>query len=133
MKPLYLSAVELSNFRIYGDSYAYEFPPSPGVALITGANGMGKTSFFDAVEWGLTGKVSRFSDSPTDGRRKTLDPLTRIGAPAESHRVSLQFTDGTPIDRGAGFIPDEAALARLLKRADWPSEQSRTAPPVSSR
>jgi DNA repair exonuclease SbcCD ATPase subunit len=120
MKDLYLRAAELSNFRIYGDSYAFEFPATAGITLITGANGMGKTSFFDAVEWALTGQVSRFSDIQTDARRKTLDPLTRIGAPADSHRVSLQFTDGSPIDRGAGFIPNEAQLTRLLKHPRWP-------------
>lgn len=119
MSDLYLRSVELSNFRIYGDSYAFELPDGPGVTLITGANGLGKTSFFDGVEWALTNQVSRFQDIPTDARRKELDPLTRIGAPANSHRVSLQFSDGDPIDRGAGFFPDERAIAALLKRPEW--------------
>jgi AAA domain len=116
---LYLRSVELSNFRIYGDSYAYELPDGPGVTLITGANGLGKTSFFDGVEWALTNRVNRFLDVPVDGRRKEPDPLTRIGAPTDSHRVSLQFSDGAPIDRGAGFVPNEASIARLLKRPGW--------------
>src|ERR1700722_15430130 len=107
MNDLYLRSVELSNFRIYGDSYAFEFPDGPGITLITGANGLGKTSFFDGVEWALTDQVSRFQDIPVDGRRKELDPLTRVGARENSHRVSLQFSEGAPIDRGAGFTPDE--------------------------
>ena len=78
------------------------------ITLITGANGLGKTSFFDGVEWALTNQVSRFQDIPVDGRRKEPDPLTRIGAPENSHRVSLQFSDGEPIDRGAGFVPATA-------------------------
>lgn len=119
MSDLYLRSVELSNFRVYGDSYAFELPAGPGVTLITGANGLGKTSFFDGVEWALTNRVSRFQDIPTDARRKEPDPLTRIGAPANSHRVSLQFSDGDPIDRGAGFVPDEQAIAALLKRSEW--------------
>jgi exonuclease SbcC len=119
MSDLYLRSVELSNFRIYGDSYAYELPDGPGVTLITGGNGLGKTSFFDGVEWALTNQVSRFQDIPADGRRKEPDPLTRIGAPENSHRVSLQFSDGEPIDRGAGFVPEEGAIARLLKRPEW--------------
>lgn len=119
MSDLYLRSVELSNFRIYGDSYAYELPDGPGVTLITGANGLGKTSFFDGVEWALTNQVSRFQDIPMDARRKEPDPLTRIGAPANSHRVSLQFSDGDPIDRGAGFVPDEGVIAQLLKRPEW--------------
>lgn len=119
MSDLYLRSVELSNFRIYGDSYAYELPDGPGVTLITGANGLGKTSFFDGVEWALTNRVNRFLDVPVDGRRKEPDPLTRIGAPKDSHRVSLQFSDGAPIDRGAGFLPNDASIARLLKRPGW--------------
>lgn len=119
MSKLYLRSVEFANFRIYGDSYAFEFPSGPGITLIIGANGLGKTSFFDGVEWALTNQVSRFQDIPVDGRRKEAHPLTRIGAPQDSHRVSLLFSDGAPIDRGAGFVPDEAAIAQLLKRPEW--------------
>ena len=119
MNDLFLRSVEFSNFRIYGDSYAFEFPNGPGVTLITGGNGLGKTSFFDGVEWALTDKVGRFSDIPVDGRRNNVDPLTRIGAPDKSHRVSLQFSDGSVIDRGAGFEAHQADIVRLLKRPDW--------------
>lgn len=119
MTDLYLRGVEFSNFRIYGDSYAFEFPAGPGVTLITGGNGLGKTSFFDGIEWALTDQVGRFNDIPVDGRRKIIDPLTRIGAPEKSHRVSLQFSDGTIIDRGAGFEASEAEIIRLLKRPEW--------------
>lgn len=120
MSEIFLRSVELSNFRIYGESYAFEFPEGPGVTLITGANGLGKTSFFDAVEWALTGQVGRFSDIPIDGRRKGRDPLTRVGAPENSHRVSLAFSAGTPIDRGAGFLPPDDSIEQLLKKPDWP-------------
>jgi exonuclease SbcC len=119
MTDLYLRGVEFSNFRIYGDSYAFEFPAGPSVTLITGGNGLGKTSFFDGVEWALTNEVGRFKDIPTDGRRRNVDPLTRIGAPEKSHRVSLQFSDGTVIDRGAGFEASEAEIIKLLKRPEW--------------
>ena len=119
MTDLFLRSVEFSNFRVYGDSYAFEFPACPGVTLITGGNGLGKTSFFDGVEWALTNQVGRFNDIPVDGRRRNVDPLTRIGAPEGSHRVSLQFSDGSVIDRGAGFEAAEDDIIRLLKRPDW--------------
>lgn len=120
MNDIFLRSVELSNFRIYGESYAFEFPEGPGVTLITGANGLGKTSFFDAVEWALTSQVGRFSDIPNDARRKGRDPLTRLGATENSHRVSLAFSEGAPIDRGAGFLPPDGSIERLLKRPEWP-------------
>jgi exonuclease SbcC len=120
MSDIFLRSVELSNFRIYGESYAFEFHEGPGVTLITGANGLGKTSFFDAVEWALTSQVGRFSDIPNDARRKGRDPLTRVGAAENSHRVSLAFSEGQPIDRGAGFLPPNGSIERLLKQPDWP-------------
>jgi exonuclease SbcC len=120
MSDIFLRSVELSNFRIYGESYAFEFPEGPGVTLITGANGLGKTSFFDAVEWALTSQVGRFSDIPNDARRKGRNPLTRVGSAEDSHRVSLAFSEGPPIDRGAGFLPPDGSIERLLKQPDWP-------------
>ncbi|ACP23941.1 hypothetical protein NGR_c01380 [Sinorhizobium fredii NGR234] len=121
MSEIFLRSVELSNFRVYGDSYVFELPAEPGVTLITGANGLGKTSFFDGVEWALTGQVGRFSDIRTDSRRREADPLTRLGAPENSHRVALAFTDGEPIDRGCGFLPTEHEVAALLKQERWPA------------
>jgi DNA repair exonuclease SbcCD ATPase subunit len=120
MNDLFLRKVELSNFRVYGNSYTFDLPPSPGVTLIVGANGLGKTTFFDGVEWALTNEVSRFADIPTDGRRRERDPLTRLGVPEGSHRVSLQFTDGAPIDRGRGVAPADGVVANLLRKPQWP-------------
>ena len=119
MSEIFLRSVEFSNFRIYGDSYAFEFPNGPGISLITGGNGLGKTSFFDGLEWALTNQVGRFNDIHVDGRRKNYDPLTRVGALEKSHRVSLEFSDGSIIDRGAGFDVSEEEVIRLLKRPDW--------------
>src|SRR6266851_5489122 len=107
MTDLFLSRVQLADFRIYGDYYTFELDPQPGVTLIVGANGLGKTTLFDGIEWALTGQVSRFDDVPSDGRRKGRDPLTRLGRPDGAHRVSLQFNDGAPIDRGQGLEPAE--------------------------
>jgi DNA repair exonuclease SbcCD ATPase subunit len=88
--------------------------------LVIGANGLGKTTLFDGIEWALTNEVSRFAEIPVDGRRRERNPLTRIGQPEGSHRVSLQFTDGPPIDRGRGVAPADGQVADLLRKAEWP-------------
>lgn len=119
MTDLFLRRVELSNFRVYGESYVFDFDAAPGVTLIMGPNGLGKTTFFDGLEWALTGQVSRFSGQ-AEGRRKR-SPLTRLGQPDDTHRVSLQFSDGAPLDRGLGFAPAPEAVVDLLRAPSWPS------------
>lgn len=42
------------------------FDLSKEVILLYGANGFGKSSFFDAIEWCLTGKINRFDGSENE-------------------------------------------------------------------
>jgi len=74
---LYLESVELSNFRVYGDSFTLDLPASPGITLIAGPNGIGKTTFFDGIEWCLTGNVSRFEPYIGAVQRKRPEHLDR--------------------------------------------------------
>jgi DNA repair exonuclease SbcCD ATPase subunit len=120
MKPLFLEQMELSNFRVFGDSFILVFPKGPGVTLITGPNGVGKTTLFDGVEWCLTGNVSRFEGYMPSARRRHIDHLTRLGAAEGSRRVSLSFTEGDPIDRGFEYGLEPAKISNFLKTAAWP-------------
>ncbi|UXC93007.1 MULTISPECIES: ATP-binding protein [Sphingobium] len=115
--PLFLRRVELSNFRTYGENFALDMVPGPGIVLLTGSNGLGKTTFFDGIEWCLTDRISRFDGLP----RPDLDPLTRFGQKEGSHRVSLYFSDGDPIDRVGADGPAAADIAAFLKSQAWPS------------
>ena len=58
MTPLYLRSIEISNFRAYGDSFTLSLP-GPGVTILTGPEGLGKSTFFESIEWALTGRVRR--------------------------------------------------------------------------
>ncbi|NIK24979.1 AAA family ATPase [Paenibacillus lupini] len=58
------SNIELEHFRGYRNKQTFDFTVSNGVAnliVIYAPNGFGKTSFFDAVEWGFSGSISRLS------------------------------------------------------------------------
>ncbi|WP_020062080.1 AAA family ATPase [Bacillus sp. 123MFChir2] len=55
--------VEVENFRGYEGKLVYDFPKDSKVFLFSGPNGYGKTTFFDSIEWVLTGKISRISEN----------------------------------------------------------------------
>ncbi|KIP27534.1 ATP-binding protein [Bacillus thuringiensis] len=54
----------IKNFKNYMGEV--EFDLSKEVILLYGANGFGKSSFFDAIEWCLTGKINRFEGSESE-------------------------------------------------------------------
>jgi len=117
----YLERVEISDFRAYGHRFTLSLPAGPGVTLIHGPNGLGKTTFFDAIEWCLTGDIQRFRDYRRGTGKRSEDHLTRIGAAKRgAHRVSLYFTGAEPLDRGRGMQPALQDVVALLKEPQWP-------------
>lgn len=116
MKPVYLSRIEIENFRTYGEGFKVELNPCPGVTLVCGMNGLGKTGFFEALEWALTGDVRRLSEK----RKDQLDPvaITRSGAPENSHRVLVQWGDYT-LERQGSELRQGADLREFLRLPSW--------------
>ena len=58
-----INSIEISDFRVYQDKQVFDFVYKgilSNLIVIYAPNGYGKTSFFDAVEWGLSGKIKRF-------------------------------------------------------------------------
>lgn len=116
MNPLYLSRIALKDFRTFGD-FAIDIPPAPGLTLLVGTNGLGKSNFFDGIEWCLTGEVRRFESYV--GRLKEAEYLTRRDAEANAHQVTLQFDRDKPLIRTSRSKPSDLALVELLKSPDW--------------
>lgn len=119
MSDLFLRSVRFMDFRTFG-KFEAELAPAPGLTLLVGTNGLGKSSFFDALEWGLTGEVRRFKSymGTTDQGKY----LTRRGATAGSHEVHLRFSDDTAISRTPSIDPTSAAVIELLKREVWSAQ-----------
>jgi DNA repair exonuclease SbcCD ATPase subunit len=90
---VYLSKVEIRNFRGYGD-FSLPIPPKPCVVILSGPNGFGKTTLFEAVEWALTSTVKRLARL---GKVPARD-LARRSADVAGFRVALTFqsNDGAP-------------------------------------
>ncbi|MED3541309.1 AAA family ATPase [Bacillus toyonensis] len=62
-----LKGIEIDAFRAYKERQLFNFLNESGeianLVVIFAPNGYGKTSFYDAVEWALTGKINRISNN----------------------------------------------------------------------
>lgn len=87
---LFATHLSIENFRGYG-RLDLEIPPGPCAILLSGPNGLGKTSLFEAIEWGLTGTVKRLDE--VAGGRIDARELLRKGSGADRFEVRLAFRD----------------------------------------
>lgn len=92
MPETWLSRFRARNFRSFGD-VDLALPAAPGLVLLEGPNGLGKTSWMEALEWVLSGRVHRWSrqsdehgDSPQQHiRRKGADAPASVSATFGEH------------------------------------------------
>jgi len=82
-----IKKILFKNFRVYQDE-VFTIPKNKDIILIYARNGFGKTSFFDGIEWGLTGELKRYSEKV---RERTEYPLLR------NSFSSVNFDDGIEI------------------------------------
>ncbi len=60
-----LKSVKLRGFRGYRDEVNFDF--ASGFTVIDGRNGVGKSTIFDAIEFVLTGRISKYGDAKAAG------------------------------------------------------------------
>lgn len=60
----YLRTLTVSGFRGIGPAATLAVAPGPGLTLVTGRNGSGKSSFAEAIEVLLTGTLMRWANAP---------------------------------------------------------------------
>ena len=81
-----LETVTLQNFRAYRKPQTFAF--GSDVTVLYGPNGFGKTSFFDAVDFAVTGEIGRVKHSTEAHFKKTAQHLD---SKLEESAVSLTF------------------------------------------
>ena len=77
-----LQHVVIRNFSLYkkeGQIYEIDEPITDGVYCLAGANGLGKTTFLNAINYGLTGIV--------------LAPGKEVLEPSEIKTTNKKYTD----------------------------------------
>ena len=99
----YLQSLQVSGFRGIGASVQLNFRPGPGLTLIVGRNGTGKSSFAEGLELLLTGDTLRWS-----GKTQIWSQCWR----------NLHQTDSTSLQ--AEFLVEGQSAPVKLSRS-WPS------------
>lgn len=123
MTHVYLTGIELSEFRTF-EKLQIDLAPEPGVLIVHGSNGLGKSSLFDALEWTLTGDIDHFTS--VDGYEKFGNYLCRWGGRTDPTTASLIFSDGTHIarrlegrDAKVSTVSGVPSIAEYLRLPDW--------------
>lgn len=86
-----LDFIELAGFRGFRDSERFDIPE--GFAVVTGRNGVGKSTLLDAVEFALTGTLSKYPVEHAKGGGLAAHIWWMGDSPAPEHRVTVGFKD----------------------------------------
>lgn len=99
-----LSSITVSNLRKFGPGVELEL--SPGATIVLAPNGTGKTTLFEAIEFGLTGNIARLHND-----------ISHVIRDDEAFaQVTLNFTDFTATSKVtmAGKVSQEGDLSVLF-------------------
>src|SRR5690348_2481574 len=87
-----IDRIVISGFRGFSDSVTIQL--APGFTVIDGRNGVGKSTIFDAVEFSLTGQMSKYNDMKAGGESAEDYIWWKGDGPAPSERfVEVTFID----------------------------------------
>src|SRR5439155_18404283 len=67
-QPSYIRSITVEGFRGIGQPSTLELVPGPGLTLVIGRNGSGKSSFAEALEQLLTGDTFRWAQRTKEWR-----------------------------------------------------------------
>nr|WP_245646031.1 AAA family ATPase [Nocardiopsis trehalosi] len=136
----YLSRIEVQGFRGIGRPTALDFPPGPGLTVIVGRNGSGKSSFAEAAEAALTGRNVRWDGMPAawrDGWRNLhYDEHTEVSVHLQLAgetaplRVTRVWT-GDSVRSARGEVVHPSGRTTPLRGLGWDADLARYRPFLS--
>ena len=139
---MFIKRLEVESFRGFVGKQVFNLGQSK-VIILFGPNGHGKTSFFDALEWGLTGKLYRYDVSNDERNRskfianqtkKFAVPKVKIILECHDKEITIVRTgesnEGTSTDYGKSILEvfdengalvdnPEVYLTKLIVNSEW--------------
>ncbi len=123
--PTYLTGIQVRSFRGIGEESTLRLTPGPGVTLVVGRNGSGKSSFSEGAEVALTGTSARWVGKGSKEWRKgwrnvhsALPPrlvveTMHVGDPSPS-RIERTWHDPEDLDTGHTHVVPPAGPKRPI-------------------
>src|SRR3954470_23517681 len=119
--PGWLRSVTVEGFRGIGAPATLTLEPSPGLTVVVGRNGSGKSSFAEGLELLMTGQLKRWVKRPKawtetwqclhhDGPTRLSAELAIEGS-SETAMLTQEWAKGTTHDDATGRAPAAALLA----------------------
>ncbi|MEJ8279415.1 AAA family ATPase [Pseudonocardia spirodelae] len=126
----YLAAVHVEGFRGVADVQTLPLRPGPGLTLVTGRNGSGKSSFAEGAELALTGTSSRWRNRTSviwkegwrnlhaTGPTSVSVDLVTAGAPGTT-RISRTWAPGSGLDDAVWTVQEPGARRTGYDGGAW--------------
>ncbi|GAA4682364.1 ATP-binding protein [Pseudonocardia yuanmonensis] len=126
---VYLAAVHVEGFRGIADPATLPLKPGPGLTLVTGRNGSGKSSFAEAAELVMTGTSRRWENRTSvwrdgwrnlhsDGERSVSVDLITAGTLGTT-RIERRWDKGAELDEGRWTRQAPRAKRVDFDGSDW--------------
>ncbi len=95
----FLQSIEVAGFRGIGERSRLDLEPGPGLTLVVGRNGSGKSSFAEALELLMTGTNHRWSNSRSKIWRDGWRNLHFAGSPWIEAKLTVTGQEGPTVIR----------------------------------
>lgn len=123
----YLTSISVEGFRGIGAKQTLEIPTGPGLTLVVGRNGSGKSSFAEALELVLTGDTYRWAHRTKvwkQGWRNLHHPTANIAVAfdVEGHKSTVltsRWPEGAALEAAVTFAQAQGEKQTSIPDLGW--------------
>jgi predicted ATPase len=124
----YLASLSVQGFRGIGPKQSLRLNPAPGLTVVIGRNGSGKSSFAEALEVLFTGDSKRWSNRPKIWKEgwRSLHHAHPVGVTAEvlfegegTASVCCAWDEGAELGEQKAFVQPKGKPKTTLEQLGW--------------